>query len=277
MKKIINKLLIFTLLFIFIPKVYALEVSNDKVVVSKGGSEEVELYIETDKKVKSVSFSMFFTTYDIPGYFYVDKGVIDNALDGTKHVLTFEEAQSGKIVLGKIKISAVSNPKDMAGSITLSNATYTDTLGNVVNMNNKIINVTISEEKQKDEFLLKEIKSKIVKIDLVKGVYEYKVQVPADIDKLDLSAVAIDDSYKVEISDQEIDKLKDGKITIKVYNDTNSQDYTIIVDKLKEVEKVKIDDSKFQNKNNYTGKWVLVIIVLSIMFVIGLILGKKQK
>ena len=41
--------------------------------------------------------------------------------------------------------------------------------------------------------------------------------------------------------------------------------------------KVKIDDSKFQNKNNYTGKWVLVIIVLSIMFVIGLILGKKQK
>ena len=165
----------------------------------------------------------------------------------------------------------------MAGSITLSNATYTDTLGNVVNMDNKIINVTIDEKKQKDEFLLKEIKSKIVKIDLVKGVYEYKVQVSADIDKLDLSAVAIDDSYKVEISDQEIDKLKDGKITIKVYNDTNSQDYTIIVDKLKEVEKVKIDDSKFQNKNNYTGKWVLVIIVLSIMFVIGLILGKKQK
>ena len=36
-------------------------------------------------------------------------------------------------------------------------------------------------------------------------------------------------------------------------------------------------DSKFKNKNNYTGKWVLVIIVLSIMFVIGLILGKKQK
>ncbi|MDD6093522.1 MAG: hypothetical protein PUB90_02890 [bacterium] len=192
-------------------------------------------------------------------------------------MLTFEEAQSGKIVLGKIKISAVSNPKDMAGSITLSNATYTDTLGNVVNMDNKVINVTIDEKKQKDEFLLKEIKSKIVKIDLVKGVYEYKVQVSADIDKLDLSAVAIDDSYKVEISDQEIDKLKDGKITIKVYNDTNSQDYTIIVDKLKEVEKVKIDDSKFQNKNNYTGKWVLVIIVLSIMFVIGLILRKKQK
>ena len=242
MKKIINKLLIFTLLFIFIPKVYALEVSNDKVVVSKGGSEEVELYIETDEEVKSVSFSMFFTTYDIPGYFYVDKGVIDSAPDGTKHVLTFEEAQSGKIVLGKIKISAVSNPKDMAGSITLSSATYTDTLGNVVNMNNKIINVTIDEKKQKDEFLLKEIKSKIVKIDLIKGVYEYKVQVPADIDKLDLSAVAIDDSYKVEISNQEIDKLKDGKITIKVYNDTNSQDYTIIVDKLKEVEKVKIDD-----------------------------------
>ena len=181
------------------------------------------------------------------------------------------------LVLGKIKISAVSNPKNMAGSITLSNATYTDTLGNVVNMDNKIINVTISEEKQEDEFLLKEIKSKIVKIDLVKGVYEYKVQVSADIDKLDLSAVAIDDSYKVEISNQEIDKLKDGKITIKVYNDTNSQDYTIIVDKLKEVEKVKIDDSKFQNKNNYTGKWVLVIIVLSIMFVIGLILRKKQK
>lgn len=276
MKKIINILLIISLLFIFIPRVLALEVSNDNLIISSGDSEEVELYIDVSDEVSSVSFSMFFSTYDIPAYFNTEDGIVDNSNNGIKHILKLDEEKSGKILLGKIKISPVNNPKDMSGTITLSNATYTDTLGNENNLDNKIINVSIGK-KEKEKITLKEIKSKIVKIDLVDNVYEYKVQVNGDVEKLDLEAIPSKDSYKVEISDQEIDKLKDGKITIKVYNDTNSQDYTIIVDKLKEVEKVKIDDSKFQNKNNYTGKWVLVIIVLSIMFVIGLILGKKQK
>lgn len=276
MKKIINILLIISLLFIFIPRVLALEVSNDNLIISSGDSEEVELYIDVSDEVSSVSFSMFFSTYDIPAYFNTEDGIVDNSNNGIKHILKLDEEKSGKILLGKIKISPVNNPKDMSGTITLSNATYTDKLGNENNLDNKIINVSIGK-KEKEKITLKEIKSKIVKIDLVDNVYEYKVQVNGDVEKLDLEAIPSKDSYKVEISNQEIDKLKDGKITIKVYNDTNSQDYTIIVDKLKEVEKVKIDDSKFQNKNNYTGKWVLVIIVLSIMFVIGLILGKKQK
>lgn len=276
MKKIINRLLIISLLFIFIPRVLALEVSNDNLIISSGDSEEVELYIDVSDEVSSVSFSMFFSTYDIPAYFNTEDGIVDNSNNGIKHILKLDEEKSGKILLGKIKISPVNNPKDMSGTITLSNATYTDKLGNENNLDNKIINVSIGK-KEKENITLKEIKSKIVKIDLVDNVYEYKVQVNGDVDKLDLEAIPSKDSYKVEISNQEIDKLKDGKIVIKVSNGSSIQEYIITVDKLKDVENVEIDDSKFIEENNYKSKWVVVIVILSVIFIIGLVIGKKNR
>lgn len=276
MKKIINILLIISLLFIFIPRVLALEVSNDNLIISSGDSEEVELYIDVSDEVSSVSFSMFFSTYDIPAYFNTEDGIVDNSNNGIKHILKLDEEKSGKILLGKIKISPVNNPKDMSGTITLSNATYTDKLGNENNLDNKIINVSIGK-KEKEKITLKEIKSKIVKIDLVDNVYEYKVQVNGDVDKLDLEAIPSKDSYKVEISNQEIDKLKDGKIVIKVSNGSSIQEYIITVDKLKDVENVEIDDSKFIEENNYKSKWVVVIVILSVIFIIDLVIGKKNR
>ena len=148
------------------------------------------------------------------------------------------------------------------------------------------INVTIGEDtqvktvtpKEFDKNALKEIKSSIAKIELQKDVFDYKVNVKENTEKLDLEAIPTDEAYKVEISNQVISELTDGMITITVSdNQDNKSVYNIKVNVLKEQEPVKIDDTTFKENNSYKGKWIVSIIVFGVMFFFGLIMIKKEK
>ena len=48
-------------------------------------------------------------------------------------------------------------------------------------------------------------------------------------------------------------------------------------DKQEEQEKTEIDNSEFKPTYNYKGKWIVVIIVLTVGLLIGLIFIKKSK
>ena len=98
------------------------------------------------------------------------------------------------------------------------------------------------------------------------------------IQKLDLEPIAINESYKVEISNQEIATLEDNKINITITDDKgNKIDYIIKVNILKDISDVEIDDSDFKEKNTYKGKWIILVIIFSIILLFGLMLTRKKK
>lgn len=154
-----------------------------------------------------------------------------------------------------------------------------NTTNNTTNNNNNTNNNNTSSNTTKENYnLLKKIDSKIVKIDIQENIYEYKVVIQNDIEELDLVPIAIKENYKIEISSQIISELKDNAITIKVTDDQkHTQEYTIKVETLKEVENVEIDKNDFKEKNNYQGTWLIIIIILSIFMFLGLFLLKKGK
>ena len=134
------------------------------------------------------------------------------------------------------------------------------------------------ETKKFDKNVLKEIKSDLVKINIQKHIFEYTIAINNDIEKLDLEPIAINESYKVEISNQEIATLEDNKINITITdNKGNKIDYIIKVNILKDISDVEIDDSDFKEKNTYKGKWIILVIIFSIILLFGLILTRKKK
>ena len=135
-----------------------------------------------------------------------------------------------------------------------------------------------SVTKEFDKNVLKEIKSDLVKINIQKDIFEYTITINNDIEKLDLEPIAINESYKVEISNQEIATLEDNKINITITdNKGNKIDYIIKVNILKDISDVEIDDSDFKEKNTYKGKWIILVIIFSIILLFGLILTRKKK
>ena len=134
------------------------------------------------------------------------------------------------------------------------------------------------ETKEFDKNVLKEIKSDLVKINIQKDIFEYTITINNDIEKLDLEPVAINKSYKVEISNQEIATLEDNKINITIIDDKgNKIDYIIKVNILKDISDVEIDDSDFKEKNTYKGEWIVLVIIFSTILLFGLILTRKKK
>ena len=213
--------------------------------------------------------------------------------------LTFSKKFSKYANVGNININVVDNPKDNTGTVNIHSAIgYTES-GETINLTSQNINVTVlnnretntetneiekpkedkhEETKEFDKNVLKEIKSDLIKINIQKDIFEYTITINNDIEKLDLEPVAINESYKVEISNQEIATLEDNKINITITDDKgNKIDYIIKVNILKDISDVEIDDSDFKEKNTYKGKWIILVIIFSTILLFGLILTRKKK
>lgn len=131
------------------------------------------------------------------------------------------------------------------------------------------------EETKETTHLLEKIESNIVKIELQDGVYEYTVKIKEDVEELDLNPVATDSKYKVEISSQKISELENNNIIITVKNGEETQEYKINV-KVMKVHETEIDNSEFESTYTYKGKWIVVIVILSVVLFVGLLLTKKK-
>lgn len=281
MKKIIQ-LLIITLI-IFLPvETKALSVDKNNLTIEKGKNEIVSLYAEVESEITEIQFTMVYTTYDIPAYYNVEAGLTDANPNGISHKIIFSNPVSGKIKLGSINTNVVNNPKVTAGSINIHSAKATTTNNTVINLDAQTINVTIGEKKVEiieeppKKNLLDRIESEIVKIEIKEDIYEYKVNIKDDIEELDLKAVPKDETYQVEISNQKISELQDNKIIITIKTENNTEEYIVKVNKLNKVEDIEIDKEEFAPTYKYKGKWVIIIIILSVVLFIGLVLTKKK-
>lgn len=279
-------LLILLLLIVILPlNVKALSLDKNDITLAKGTNQNVDLYANVETEVSEISFTLTYTTYDIPAYLNLETGLTDTNPNGITHKIIFSNPVSGKIKLGSVKVDVVSNPKVSVGAININTASATTTNGTKVNLNSQILNITIGEPVQetpveKKTNLLDKIESKIVKIDLQKDVYEYTVKIKEDIEELDLKAIAKDANYKVEISSQKISELKDNKIIITVKDGDNKEEYIVKVEIEKKAEKetkdIEVDEKEFKSSYQYKGKWITIIVVMSVALLVGLFLTKKK-
>lgn len=299
MKHFLKFICLIVTFFMLTTGVLALIVSENNIEIPKSDRKSIELSTNSEEMLTSVEFTLVYTTYDIPASFIVNPNYTDSNPNGIKHKIIFSEPINGNIILGNININVVDNPKDNAGTVNIHSAIgYTES-GETINLTSQNINVTVlnnretntetneiekpkedeqQETKEFDKNVLKEIKSDLVKINIQKDIFEYTIAINNDIEKLDLEPIAINESYKVEISNQEIATLEDNKINITITdNKGNKIDYIIKVNILKDISDVEIDDSNFKEKNTYKGKWIILVIIFSIILLFGLILTRKKK
>ena len=271
------------LLLITFSKVNALELSKSDLTIEKGGNDSVELYANVEKDVISVTFTLVYSTYDIPANYSPAAGVTDTNPNGITHEVVFNEAKSGKILLGNVNINVVSNPKDTVGTVNIHTASAKDTNGETISLNAKNINIKVGtpveepkeEPKEVDKNLLDKIESKIVKIELKKDVFDYTVNVKKEIDELDLKPIAKSEDTKIDISSQKISELKDGKIVITTKNNDTEQIYNIKVN-VKEEDQITIDKDEFKSDKSYKGKWIIVSIILIVALIISMLFAGKK-
>lgn len=299
MKYFLKFICLIVTFFMLTTGVLALTVSENNIEIPKSDRKSIELSTNSEEMLTSVEFTLVYTTYDIPASFIVNPNYTDSNPNGIKHKIIFSEPINGNIILGNININVVDNPKDNAGTVNIHSAIgYTES-GETINLTSQNINVTVlnnretntetneiekpkedkhEETKEFDKNVLKEIKSDLVKINIQKDIFEYTITINNDIEKLDLEPIAINESYKVEISNQEIATLEDNKINITITdNKGNKIDYIIKVNILKDISDVEIDDSDFKEKNTYKGKWIILVIIFSTILLFGLILTRKKK
>lgn len=279
--KIVKRIIFLLVVFLInLPLVSALSVDSTELTVAKGEKSTVNVYADLKEETTKVSFSLVYTTYDVPATFKAEEGITLKT-NTTKNTLTFSEAQKGQVKLGTIEISILKNAKANKGTIRLNSATATSKSGNISKLDPVELTVTIGTSTNnstsvKESNLLKGITSKIVNIDLKDNVYTYEVNVKEDVKELDLVAVPKDEKSKVVISSQKISELKDGKIIINVTSPSNTkEEYTVKVNVLK-TNKVEIDKEKFKADSSYKGKWVVIIIVSVVALLFGFTLSKKE-
>ncbi len=279
--KIVKRIIFLLVVFLInLPLVSALSVDNTELTVAKGEKSTVDVYADLKEETTKVSFSLVYTTYDVPATFKAEEGITLKT-NTTKNTLTFSEAQKGQVKLGTIEISILKSAKANKGTIRLNSATATSKSGNISKLDPVELTVTIGTSTNnstsvKESNLLKGITSKIVNIDLKDNVYTYEVNVKEDVKELDLVAVPKDEKSKVVISSQKISDLKDGKITINVTSPSNTkEEYTVKVNVLK-TDKVEIDKEEFKADSSYKGKWVVIIIVSVVALLFGFTLSKKE-
>lgn len=279
--KIVKRIIFLLVVFLInLPLVSALSVDSTELTVAKGEKSTVNVYADLKEETTKVSFSLVYTTYDVPATFKAEEGITLKT-NTTKNTLTFSEAQKGQVKLGTIEISILKSAKANKGTIRLNSATATSKSGNISKLDPVELTVTIGTSTNnstsvKESNLLKGITSKIVNIDLKDNVYTYEVNVKEDVKELDLVAVPKDEKSKVVISSQKISELKDGKIIINVTSPSNTkEEYTVKVNVLK-TNKVEIDKEKFKADSSYKGKWVVIIIVSVVALLFGFTLSKKE-
>ena len=284
MRSKIKYVSLFFLLLLIFTKVEALEVSKNDITMKEGTNEKIELYATTESEIKSVEFTMVFSTYDIPASFIVDSKHTDSNPDGIVHQIILGEPASGKILLGIIDINTKAYPSDKAGSISIHTAKAITTSSEMINLDAQTINVkigtpeptpipTTTKAVDKDTNLLDKIESQLVKIELKKDVFEYTVSIPSTVTELDLKPVAKDEKTKVDVSSQKIEELKDNKITITAKLDDIEQKYIITVKNKKEIE---VDTEEFKEDTSYKGKWIILSIFLGGILAASLLLSKKK-
>lgn len=279
--KIVKRIIFLLVVFLInLPLVSALSVDNTELTVAKGEKSTVNVYADLKEETTKVSFSLVYTTYDVPATFKAEEGITLKT-NTTKNTLTFSEAQKGQVKLGTIEISILKSAKANKGTIRLNSATATSKSGNISKLDPVELTVTIGTSTNnstsvKESNLLKGITSKIVNIDLKDNVYTYEVNVKEDVKELDLVVVPKDEMSKVVISSQKISELKDGKIIINVTSPSNTkEEYTVKVNVLK-TDKVEIDKEEFKADSSYKGKWVVIIIVSVVALLFGFTLSKKE-
>lgn len=279
--KIVKRIIFLLVVFLInLPLVSALSVDNTELTVAKGEKSTVDVYANLEEETTKVSFSLVYTTYDVPATFKAEEGITLKT-NKTKNTLTFSEAQKGQVKLGTIEISILKSAKANKGTIRLNSATATSKSGNISKLDPVELTVTIGTSTNnstsvKESNLLKGITSKIVNIDLKDNVYTYEVNVKEDVKELDLVAVPKDEKSKVVISSQKISELKDGKIIINVTSPSNTkEEYTVKVNVLK-TNKVEIDKEEFKADSSYKGKWVVIIIASVVALLFGFTLSKKE-
>lgn len=281
----------FLFIFVVISSVFlgiidakALEIVEINPTMQKGETKDIELYVNAPSDTKQIKFSLTFLSYDVVGIFESSTGVLTN--NGVSHSISFDEPITGRVKLGIVKIKVSKSVLMDTGTINLYNASATLLDDTVTKLNNQSINVNIVKEKEEVKTnLLKTISSDIVDISLEANKYEYELSVKNEVEKLDLTATAIDETYKVDITDQ---SLKEGKnqIFITVSKGEISEKYTINVarEEKKELkEEIKKDKdevkkekvSKIKNKNFKAG-WTGVAIGLVVVFIVGLSMLKKR-
>lgn len=289
-------LLLFLLLFITLPtNIKALSVDKNNITIEKGKNDNIALYANLENEVTEIAFTLVYTSYDLPAYFNLEPGLTDTNPNGVAHKIKFSTPVSGKVKLGTINIQAVKNPKVTAGTINIHSAKATTEAGINQTLKAQTINVIIGtpteepienndndiqnepKETEKKTNLLDKIESELVKVNLKKDTYEYTITIKDNVEELDLKAIPKDEKYEVEVSTQKISELKDNKITIKVKDGDNTEEYIIKVKIQEEKElDVKIDNKEFESNNSYKGKWITVIIIMSIVLFAGVLLNKKK-
>lgn len=279
--KIVKRIIFLLVVFLInLPLVSALSVDSTELTVAKGEKATVNVYADLKEETTKVSFSLVYTTYDVPATFKVEEGITLKT-NTTKNTLTFTNAQKGQVKLGTIEISIPKSAKANKGTIRLNSATATSKSGNISKLDPVELTVTIGTSTNnstsvKESNLLKGITSKIVNIDLKDNVYTYEVNVKEDVKELDLVAVPKDEKSKVVISSQKISDLKDGKITINVTSPSNAKEEYIVKVNVLKTDKVEIDKEEFKADSSYKGKWVVVIIVSVVALLFGFALSKKE-
>ena len=276
------------LLLITFSKVNALELSKSDLTIEKGSKDSVELYANVDKDVISVTFTLVYSTYDIPANYVPAVGVTDTNPNGITHEVVFDEAKSGKILLGNVNINVVNNPKDTVGTVNIHTASAKDTSGEIIALKAKNINIKVGtpveepkeepkqvEPKEVDNNLLDKIESNIVTIKLKKDTFDYSVSVKDDVEELDLKAIAKDESTTIDISTQKISELENNTIVITAKNGNIEQKYNIKVN-IKDKNEIIIDKTEFIQDKSYKGKWIVISIILVASLIISMSFSRKK-
>ena len=277
MKKIMIFLLLVSMLFC--DKALALSVNTNKLTLNKGTNDKIMLYASSDTAITSVEFTLVYTSYDVQASFTPNNSYTYKGVGNNTHKVTFDEAKTGKILLGYINVNVKSNPDGSYGGINAYDAKGYTVSGDIIKLNSQTIGVSIAKEEvvKIDNNLLDRIDSDIVKIELKKDVFEYTVDVDSDVKLLDLKPIAKDSSTSITITNQSVDK----SIVITAKNGDVSQEYVIKINVIKK-EPVKeenntiIDNSKFKANTSYKGKWILIFVSLLSVLSLGIYLSKKQ-
>lgn len=280
-----KKILLFLLSFLCFP-IYgkALSVDKNSISLEPLDKEKIGIYANVEEEVNDISFTLVYSTYDVSANFIVNEIYTDSSPNSITHNIVLDKPTSGTIKLGEISISVIEEPTDTSATINIYNGKANNDTNEItldsqvinVKINDTTINETINnEDKEEDnnKNFLKEIKSNLVSINLIEGVYEYEIDIDSDILELDLEPIAIDDTYKIEISSQKISEIENDKIIIKVSDNKDKNEEYII--KLNIKEEVNNEDIPIKN-NNYNSKWIMVIIISIVILVVGLILLRKN-
>ena len=274
MKRVVKYIVLLIILIIPISNIKALSLSKNEITLNKSSNEEIELYANSTESLTKVDFNLIYSSNDIIGQFIVNKEYKDITSSGTKHSITFNKPETGKILLGKISIK--SNNQEGNGTININNAIGLTSNNKEIGLNSQLINIKVGTTEEK-EMLLKSIDSKIVKIDLKDNIYEYDVDLNDNISVLDLKPIPYNNDCIINISTQKIKEITNNKIVIKAFLDNKEEEYIINLNINKTKEKIEIDNEKFIPNNSYKKKWIVISIGIVVLLLIDLIIIKIKK